>query len=128
MSMGTGSGPEVRGPKLGGSSWGGSMSEVQDGLTIGEVFAAAVSSHGNRPFFMVPPNAKRDYLKAGFEITYRDAARRIADLTTVYRDAGYGLGHRVATLLENRPEFVLHKLALNALGVCCVPINPDYRA
>jgi len=104
------------------------MSEVQDGLTIGEVFASAVASHGDRPFFMVPPNAQRDYFKAGFEITYRDAANRIADLTTAYRDAGYGLGHRVATLLENRPEFVLNKLALNALGVCCVPINPDYRA
>jgi len=104
------------------------MSEVQDGLTIGEVFASAVSSHGDRPFFAVPPNEKRDYLKAGFEITYRDAAQRVADLTAAYRDAGYGLGHRVATLLENRPEFVLTKLALNALGVCCVPINPDYRA
>ena len=22
---------------------------------------------------------------------------------------------------------MLHKLALNALGVCCVPVNPDYR-
>jgi acyl-CoA synthetase (AMP-forming)/AMP-acid ligase II len=30
-------------------------------------------------------------------------------------------------LLENHPDFVLHKLALNGLGVCCVPINPDYR-
>ena len=34
----------------------------------------------------------------------------------------------MATLLENRPEYVLHKFALNAIGVCCVPINPDYRA
>jgi acyl-CoA synthetase (AMP-forming)/AMP-acid ligase II len=104
------------------------MSEVQDGLTIGQVFASAVASHGDRPFFMVPANEKRDYLKAGFEITYGDAARRIEGLTAAYRDAGYGLGHRVATLLENRPEFVLNKFALNALGACCVPINPDYRA
>ena len=34
----------------------------------------------------------------------------------------------VATLLENRPEYILHKLALNSLGACCVPISPDYRA
>jgi len=33
----------------------------------------------------------------------------------------------VATLLENRPEYIFHKLALNSIGVCCVPINPDYR-
>ena len=104
------------------------MSEIQDGSTTGEIFAAAVSSHGDRPFFVVPPNATRGYLPDGIEITYGDAARRIAELAAVYRDAGYGLGHRVATLLENRPEYVLHKFALNAIGVCCVPINPDYRA
>src|SRR3981189_3590165 len=41
--------------------------------------------------------------------------------------AGYGHGHRVALLLENRPEFFAHYLALNALGTSIVPINPDYR-
>src|SRR5215470_15697132 len=104
------------------------MSEIEDGLTIGEVFAASAASHGDRPFFIVPPNEKRDYLAAGFEITYGDAAKRIAELTAAYKDVGYGLGHRAATLLENWPDYVLHKLALNSLGVCCVPINPDYRA
>ena len=38
------------------------------------------------------------------------------------------LGHRVATLLENHPDHILHKLALNSIGACLVPINPDYRA
>ena len=37
-------------------------------------------------------------------------------------------GHRVALQLENRPEFPLHFLALNSLGVSVVPLNPDYRA
>lgn len=104
------------------------MGQVEDGSTIGAIFAATVSSYGNRPFLIVPANASRDYLPAGFEISYRDAGRRVAELATAYRDAGYGVGHRVATLLENRPEYVLHKLALNSIGVCCVPINPDYRA
>jgi len=102
--------------------------EIDDGLTIAAVFASAVSSHGDRPFFAVPANETRGYLPAGFEITYSEAGRRIAELSAAYTSAGYGLGHRVATLLENRPEHVLHKLALNAIGVCCVPINPDYRA
>ena len=35
--------------------------------------------------------------------------------------------HRVALLLENRPEFFFHWLALNGLGVSAVPINPHYR-
>jgi acyl-CoA synthetase (AMP-forming)/AMP-acid ligase II len=103
------------------------VSELHDGLTISAVFASAVASHGDRPFFVVPPNAKRGYLPAGFEISYREAGKRVAELSAAYRDAGYGLGQRIATLLENRPDYVLHKLALNAIGVCCVPINPDYR-
>ncbi len=35
--------------------------------------------------------------------------RRSKHFAAIYRSAGYGLGHRVATLLENRPEYVLHK-------------------
>src|SRR5204863_2466909 len=41
--------------------------------------------------------------------------------------AGYGHGHRVGLLLDNRPEFFFHYLALNGLGVGIVPINTDYR-
>ncbi|HZT48650.1 MAG TPA: AMP-binding protein [Hyphomicrobiaceae bacterium] len=104
------------------------MSEIRDSLTISDAFAAAAARHGDKPFFAVPANARRDYLPGGYEISYRDAAARIAELAALYREAGYGVGHRVAALMENRPEYVLHKLALNSLGVCCVPINPDYRA
>jgi acyl-CoA synthetase (AMP-forming)/AMP-acid ligase II len=94
------------------------VDEVQDGLTIAAIFADAVASHGDRPVFVVPANSTRSYLPDGLEITYAGAADRIAELTAIYRAAGYGLGHRVATLLENRPEYVLHKFALNAIGVC----------
>ena len=75
-----------------------------------------------------PPIEDRAYLPAGFEMSYGEAGQRVEELAALYRQAGYGVGHRVATLLENRPEHVLHTLALNSLGVCCVPINPDYRA
>jgi acyl-CoA synthetase (AMP-forming)/AMP-acid ligase II len=104
------------------------MGEVYDTTTITEAFAETVAKHGTRPFLAVPANGARGYLPEGFEITYIEAASQIAALSAAYRAAGYGNGHRVATLLENRPEYVLHKLALNGLGVCCVPINPDYRA
>jgi acyl-CoA synthetase (AMP-forming)/AMP-acid ligase II len=106
----------------------GSVSEVQDGLTIGAIFASAVSTHGERPFLAVPANDKRAYLPDGFQISYREADRLVTDLVGTYRSAGYGLGHRVAILFENRPEHILHKLALNSIGACCIPINPDYRA
>jgi len=103
------------------------MPEIMDGTTIPAAFAAAVAQHADRPFLAVPANPDRGYLPSGFEITYGAAARRIGKLAEIYRRAGYGVGHRIATLLENRPEHVLHTLALNSIGVCCAPINPDYR-
>lgn len=103
------------------------MTEILDRTTIDAAFKAAVSAHGDRPFLAVPANGERDYLPAGFEISYRAAGTRIAALAATYRQAGYGPGHRVAMLLENRPDYVLHKLALNGIGACCVPINPDLR-
>ena len=103
------------------------MSEIMDGTTIGAIFTAAVSAHGDRPFLAVPANDARGYLPSGFEITYGEVGKCVDELAAVYRVAGYGLGHRVATLLENRPEYVIHKLALNSIGACCVPITPDYR-
>jgi acyl-CoA synthetase (AMP-forming)/AMP-acid ligase II len=104
------------------------VGELQDGQTIDTIFASTVVSHGDRPFLAVPANEGRGYLAAGFEISYSRAARHVGELSAIYREAGYGFGHRAATLLENHPEYVLHKLALNAIGVCCVPINPDYRS
>jgi crotonobetaine/carnitine-CoA ligase len=104
------------------------MAEIMDGTTIGAAFSAAISAHADRPFLAVPANEGRAYLPSGFEMSYGEAGKRIEELAALYRQAGYGVGHRVATLLENHPEHVLHTLALNSIGVCCVPINPDYRA
>jgi crotonobetaine/carnitine-CoA ligase len=100
---------------------------MRDDTTIGAAFAAAVAAWGDKPFFAVPAGDGRGYLEAGFEISYGEAGRQVERLAAIYRAAGYGLGHRVATLVENRPDYVLHKLALNGIGACCVPINPEYR-
>lgn len=59
--------------------------------------------------------------------TYAELARTVEVLAARYREAGYGPGHRVALLLENRPEHFFHWLALNAVGASKVPLNPDYR-
>jgi len=58
--------------------------------------------------------------------TYRDMLAEVDALSARYADAGYGPGHRVALLLENRPQHFRHWLALNALGASVVPVNPDY--
>src|SRR5512140_1797441 len=104
------------------------MPEIMDDRTIAAAFSTAVSAYADRPFFAVPANPDRPYLPSGFEMSYGEAGWRVEALADLCRRAGYGVGHRVATLLENRPEHVLHTLALNTIGVCCVPINPDYRA
>ncbi len=104
------------------------MAEIHDRTTIGAMFASAAGHHADRPFLAVPANETRDYAQQGCEISYRDARGQVERLSELYRTKGYGCGHHIATLLENRPEHVLHKLALNAAGACCVPINPDYRA
>jgi crotonobetaine/carnitine-CoA ligase len=95
--------------------------------TVFEAFMATAGAVPDHAFLCAPPAAGRAYHPDGVEFTYaqvRDAALRLRD---VYAAAGYGHGHRVALLLENRPEFFFHYLALNALGAGIVPINPDYR-
>ena len=78
-------------------------------------------------FLCAPPAAGRAYHPDGVEFTYRETRDAALRLRQIYAAAGYGHGHRVALLLENRPEFFFHYLALNALGAGIVPINPDYR-
>jgi crotonobetaine/carnitine-CoA ligase len=104
------------------------MIPIDDETTIGQAFFAAAEMYSDRPFLCAPVNAGRGYHPNGYEIDYATAAAEVRGLMARYRAAGLGLGHRVAMLLENRPEHFLHKLALNAIGVSCVPINPDYRA
>ena len=103
------------------------MIAIDDRTTIDQAFFEACARYADRSLLAVPANPARGYDPAGREITYREAEAQVRQLMQHYAAAGYGLGHRVALFLESRPEHLLHKLALNALGVCCVPINPDYR-
>jgi acyl-CoA synthetase (AMP-forming)/AMP-acid ligase II len=96
--------------------------------TVYAAFRDIVTRFGDRPYLAVLPETAEIYdIQAG-EITYAAAAARVDALLARYRAAGYGSGHRVGILLENRPDFFLHFLALNALGASVVPINPDLRA
>ena len=103
------------------------MIPLELSTTIGQALQRAAERYGDRPLMAVPANPARDYDPEGREITFAQAADTVQALAGLYAAAGYGLGHRVGLLLESRPEHMLHKLALNTLGVCCVPINPDYR-
>jgi len=93
--------------------------------TVHEAFAAAARAGPDRTFLAVTPSSGWN-IGGKREIAYGEAAGRVAALTALYRAAGYGVGNRIALLLDNRPEHFLHLLALNALGAGIVPINPDY--
>jgi acyl-CoA synthetase (AMP-forming)/AMP-acid ligase II len=56
-------------------------------------------------------------------LTFREAQTRVEALRARYARAGYGLGHRAGLALDNHPDFFLHFLAFNALGVSIAPIN-----
>ena len=103
------------------------MLTAHESATIDQVFAQAVQRWGDQPFLAVPANPARAYAAQGLSWSYADVAARVAAQREVYARAGYGVGHRVGLLMENRPEHFVHKLAMNALGVCCVPLNPDHR-
>ncbi|WP_117194756.1 AMP-binding protein [Rhizobium terrae] len=79
------------------------------------------------PMLIAPKSAKLAYAPEGFRYSYGEVFARVGLLKQKFAEAGYGVGARVALLLENRPQFFDHWLALNAIGVSIVPINPDLR-
>ena len=103
------------------------MIELLEEATIPEVFFRVAQIYAKSPFLIIPKNPDRKYCSAGYELTYAQSALIVQEWIEQYRHAGYGVGHRVGLLLGNRLEHFLHKLAMNALGICCVPINPDSR-
>ncbi|MDP6564578.1 MAG: AMP-binding protein [Alphaproteobacteria bacterium] len=102
------------------------MSEFEF-TTVHEVFGRATERWPDNGAVCATPMPGRAYHPDGVEFSYARAWPRIEALRRRYAAAGYGHGHRVALLLEQRPEFFLHFLALNSLGCGIVPINPDYR-
>ena len=101
-----------------------------DASTYGTLYDSlrrTARTYGARPAYAVPPMKSRTYHPDGWEVTWAQTLAAVEEKKALYREAGYGYGHRVAMLFNQRPEFFFHYYALNALGVSVVPINPDYR-
>src|SRR5882672_9630925 len=88
---------------------------------------ATAAAAPDAPFLCAPPAPGRAYHPDGVELTYAAVRAEVLRFKDAYAAAGYGHGHRVALLFENRPEFFFHYLAVNGLGCGVVPVNPDYR-
>ncbi len=96
--------------------------------SVANLFAAAAKLYPKRPFLNVLPETASIYEISAGEINYESLQAAVETKTKEYAKAGYGAGHRVGILLENRPAVFIHWLALNALGASMVPINPELRA
>ena len=104
------------------------MTSIWDTDTLWQALEHTAKRKPNLPCFGVPPRASRAYDPEGMLWSYGEMAERVTRLAETYAAAGYGHGHRVAIMLENRPAFMLHFLALNALGCWAVPLNPEFRS
>jgi len=91
-------------------------------------FARSAAQTPEAVFLAAPASAHLPYAPEGFRHGYGAFAADVAALQAEYAAAGYGKGARVALMLGSRPVFFAHWLALNALGVSIVPVNPDLRA
>jgi acyl-CoA synthetase (AMP-forming)/AMP-acid ligase II len=95
--------------------------------TVYQMFCETASAHACRDFLCIVPDAAARYGIEPRTWTYAHAAAEAERLKTRYENAGVGHGQRVGLMLENRPAFFFHWLALNALGASVVPLNTEWR-
>jgi acyl-CoA synthetase (AMP-forming)/AMP-acid ligase II len=93
--------------------------------TVHAAFKRVAARRGDAPLLVVDDVTASSYDIEPGARTWREVAGEVERLRAAYERAGYGRGHRVGILLENRPAFFTHWLALNALGVSIVPINAE---
>ncbi|MEZ5922179.1 MAG: AMP-binding protein [Parvularculaceae bacterium] len=96
---------------------------MTEDATVFDVFARSVARYGARSFIQVPAETAKIYDLEKADYTYEEASLRIAALIASYDAAGVGVNVRIGLVLENRPEFFLHFLALNSLGASILPLN-----
>ncbi len=97
-------------------------------MTVFAAFAASAARTPQADFLFTESVTARAYGIATGPIGWADAAAKVDGLRAAYANAGHGHGHRVGLLLDNRPDFLFHWFALNALGVSVVPINSELRS
>jgi acyl-CoA synthetase (AMP-forming)/AMP-acid ligase II len=95
--------------------------------TVAAGFADSAKHFPDHPVIDVLPETAEIYGIAAGSMSYAALSERVYYLYDAYYSAGYLHGDRVGLLLENRPVFLEHWLALNTLGVSVVPISAEMR-
>ena len=93
--------------------------------TCFDAFAKVARQYEDADFLDIPRQATASYSSSGVTLTYSQAFEKIAQLAEEYAQTGLGARDQLALVLENRAEFFLHFLALNAIGVCVVPVHAE---
>lgn len=91
------------------------------------LLARQAQDYPDHPLLILPEDVREMWGEPKSQWSYGETLAEVDRLAALYRAAGYGAGHRIALLLENRPDHYFHWLALNSLGISIVPVNPDYR-
>jgi acyl-CoA synthetase (AMP-forming)/AMP-acid ligase II len=96
--------------------------------TVYEAFRRCAERYPDNELLSVLAHTAAKYSIEARSYSYADAVLEVAELERRYRAAGIGVGQRVGLMLENRPAFFFHWLAVNALGASVVPINTEWRS
>ncbi|HEV7365967.1 MAG TPA: long-chain fatty acid--CoA ligase [Gemmatimonadales bacterium] len=100
-----------------------SNKEAATARTLNELYFGALERFGSRP---IAVRAKRD--GAWYQLSYRELADRVQDLSLGLLELGIHPGDRIAILSENRPEWAIADYACLAARCTDVPIYPTLPA
>jgi len=95
------------------------------GIFLGDLPAALATAYGDRLALAATPGTPG--LRATGDRTFHELEHDVARLAAAHQALGVA-GQRVALLLDNRLDTLLHVLALSRAGAVAVPVNPRLRA
>lgn len=96
--------------------------------SVYERFAATAARAPQDDFLFVDAVTANAYGIPAGAVSWAAALAEVERLRAGYAQAGYGRGDRVGLMLENRPAFLFHWFALNALGASVMPISSELRS
>ncbi len=95
-------------------------------LSCYDQYCDTAKRYSEKDFLHIPLSAVQSYSDRAVNYTYQNGLDATEELIRVYTSVGIIGSTRIGLMLDNRAEFFLHFLALNALGCSIVPIHAQY--